>query len=79
MSTYSIFLYGVLHISDNGYGGTHDEIEWWSLIKGSHLFYSDWYSQRIKVTIKNVTRIGKYSELWKITDDLLAFAKQKVK
>ena len=33
----------------------------------------------IKVTIENFTRIGKHSELWKITDDLLAYAKQKVK
>ncbi len=32
-----------------------------------------------KVTTKNVVRIGKYSELLKITDDPLEYAKQKVK
>lgn len=32
-----------------------------------------------KVTTKNVERIGKHSELLKITDDPLAYAKQKVK
>ncbi|MDD6459959.1 MAG: hypothetical protein SOS22_07165 [Absicoccus sp.] len=32
-----------------------------------------------KVTIKNVTRIGKHSQLWKITNDFLDYAKQKVK
>ena len=32
-----------------------------------------------KTTTKNVARIGKYSELLKITDDPLAYAKEQVK
>lgn len=49
MSNYSIYLlYGVLHFSYNGYGGTHHEMEQWSQIKGFHLFYSGRYSQRQK-------------------------------
>lgn len=80
MSTYSFYLlYGVLHISYNGYGELTMKLNDDHKSKDPTYFIQVGIRNGIKVTIENFTRIGKHSELWKITDDLLAYAKQKVK
>ena len=55
------------------------EIILWQKIKGPNLLHPTRSQEWEKTTTKNIARIGKHSELLKITDDPLAYAKELVK
>lgn len=50
----------------------------WQKIKKTYLLRPTWNSKREKTTTKNIARIGRHSEILKITDDPLSYAREQV-